>query len=908
MNTTIGLPLGENQLQLETGELALQADGAILVSYGDVRLLCTACMKDSPREGLDFFPLTCDFEEKAYSVGHIPGSVLRREGRPPDSATLTARLTDRPLRPLFPKGMRNDVQVISTLLASDKDIEADVLGIVGSSAALHISRIPFNGPIGAVRIGMDGDDFVVNPTRSFLAANPALDMVVASTAKGVVMIEAGASQVSEAVIEQAIEFGHEQNLKLIELQEELRDRCGVEKSEPIIVGVSDDLIDTVKSQAGSELAAAAQITEEPDRSEAIAMALANAQAALADSGHQAGDVKQAFDQALKAATRAAILDQQLRPDGRSPRQLRELSAKVGILPRVHGSGLFQRGLTQCLNIVTLGNARSVQRIGLDNLDWEESKRYMHHYYMPPFASGEAYPMRGPRRREIGHGILAERAIAPVLPSAAEFPYVIRTVSEVLSSNGSTSMAATSSSSLALMDAGVPLKAPVTGISIGLISDGEGRYEILSDIQGAEDHFGDMDFKVAGTANGVTAIQLDIKLDHIPLSIVGPALEQARECRQEILAVMNEALSTSRDDVNSWAPKIVIHKIDPSKIGEVIGPGGKVIRKLEEVTGASIDIAEDGTLTVAAPQKEKAAQTVAMIRDIIGDIEIGRTVKGSVERILPFGAFIEFAPGKQGMIHVSELADYRVEQVEDEVSVGDIVEAKVIEVDDLGRINLSRRAVIQGDAYEGYKPRRSSGPRRDRDGGGRGGDRGGFRGGGDRGGDRGGFRGGGDRGGDRGGFRGGGDRGGDRGGFRGGPRRDRDGDSGGFRGGGRRDRDGDSGGFRGGGRRDRDGDSGGFRGGPRRDRDGDSGGFRGGPRRDRDGDSGGFRGGPRRDRDGDSGGFRGGPRRDRDGDSGGFRGGGRRDRDGDRGKDRNDQSAPPERKPDRDRQPDWEFMD
>ncbi len=902
MNTNIGLPLGENQLQLETGDLALQADGAILVSYGDVRLLCTACMKDSPREGLDFFPLTCDFEEKSYSVGHIPGSVLRREGRPPDSATLTARLTDRPLRPLFPKGMRNDVQVISTLLASDKDIEADVLGIVGCSAALHISRIPFNGPIGAVRIGMDGDDFVINPTRSFLAANPALDMVVASTAKGVVMIEAGASQISEAVVEQAIEFGHEQNLKLIELQEELRDRCGVEKSEPIIVGVSDDLIDAVESQVGSELAAAVQITEGPDRSEAIATAMANAQAAQADSGHEAGDVKQAFDQALKAATRAAILDQQLRPDGRSPQQLRELSAKVGILPRVHGSGLFQRGMTQCLNVVTLGNARSVQRIGLDNLDWEESKRYMHHYYMPPYASGEAYPLRGQRRREIGHGILAERAIAPVLPSEAEFPYVIRTVSEILSSNGSTSMAATSSSSLALMDAGVPLKAPVTGISIGLISDGEGRYEILSDIQGAEDHFGDMDFKVAGSANGVTAIQLDIKLDHIPLSIVGPVLEQARECRQEILAVMNEALSTPRGDVNAWAPKIVIHKIDPSKIGEVIGPGGKVIRKLEELTGASIDIAEDGTLTVAAPQKEKAAQTVAMIRDIIGDIEIGRTVKGSVERILPFGAFIEFAPGKQGMIHVSELADYRVEQVEDEVSVGDIVEAKVIEVDDLGRINLSRRAVIQGDAYEGYKPRRSGGGRRDREGG----DRGGFRGGGRRdreGGDRGGFRGGGDRG----GFRGGGDRGG----FRGGGRRDRDGDSGGFRGGGRRDRDGDSGGFRGGGRRDRDGDSGGFRGGGRRDRDGDSGGdrggFRGGGRRDRDGDSGGDRGGFRGG--GDRGGFRGGGRRDRDGDSGGFRGGGRRDRDGgDRGKDRNDHSGSPERKPDRDRQPDWEFMD
>ena len=750
--------LGGEELRLENGQLALQADGAILLSYGDLRLLCTVCMKDSPREGLDFFPLSCDFEEKSYSVGHIPGSVLRREGRPPDSATLTARLTDRPLRPLFPKGMRNDVQVINTLLASDKDNEADVLGIVGASTALHISRIPFNGPIGAVRVGYDGENFVVNPTRSFLAENPALDMVVASTAKGVVMIEAGASQLPEDQVEAAIEFGHEQNQQLIEMQEEMRDRCGVEKAEPIIAGVYEGAEEAVAAAVGSDLAAAVRITTEPERGEAVAAAREAAVAALEDSDFEPEAVASGFESALKAATRAAILDDQLRPDGRAPGQLRELSADVGILPRVHGTGLFQRGLTQCLNSVTLGNARSVQRIGLDNLDWEESKRYMHHYYMPPFASGEAYPLRGPRRREIGHGYLAERAITPVLPDESEFPYVIRTVSEILSSNGSTSMAATSASALALMDAGVPLKAPVTGISIGLISDGEGRHEILTDIQGAEDHFGDMDFKVAGSAEGVTAIQLDIKLDHIPLSIIGPVLAQGREARMEILKVMQAAIDQPRDSVNTWAPKIEIHKIDPTKIGEVIGPGGKVIRKLEELTGASIDIAEDGTLTVAAPDREQAEKTIAMIRDIIGDIELGRVVSGPVERILPFGAFIEFAPGKQGMIHISELADYRVEEVEDEVSVGDVIEAKVIEIDDLGRINLSRKAVLMGDDYTGYRPRRSGGGGRDRRNGGR--DRGGFR--GDRGGDRGGFRrgGGGGRGG---GFRG--DRGGDRGGFR-----------------------------------------------------------------------------------------------------------------------------------------------
>ena len=712
--------LGGEVLHLENGHLALQADGAILVSYGDLRLLCTVCMKDSPREGLDFFPLSCDFEEKAYSVGHIPGSVLRREGRPPDSATLTARLTDRPLRPLFPYGMRNDVQVINTLLASDKDNEADVLGIVGASTALHISRIPFNGPVGAVRVGYDGEDFVVNPTRTFVAENPALDLIVASTAKGVVMIEAGAAQLPEDTIEAAIEFGHEHNLQLIALQEEMRQLCGVEKAEPIIAGVYEGAEAAVVAEVGSDLAEAVRITTEPERGEAVAAARAAAESALADSDFAPEAVAAGFGSALKAATRAAILDDQLRPDGRAPGQLRELSAEVGVLPRVHGTGLFQRGLTQCLNVVTLGNARSVQRIGLDNLDWEESKRYMHHYYMPPFASGEAYPLRGPRRREIGHGYLAERAITPVLPDESEFPYVIRTVSEILSSNGSTSMAATTASALALMDAGVPLKAPVTGISIGLISDGNGRHEILTDIQGAEDHFGDMDFKVAGSAEGVTAIQLDIKLDHIPLSIIGPVLARGREARMEIFEVMQAAIDQPRDSVNTWAPKIEIHKIDPAKIGEVIGPGGKVIRKLEELTGASIDIAEDGTLTVAAPDRDQAEKTIAMIRDIIGDIELGRVVSGPVERILPFGAFIEFAPGKQGMIHISELADYRVEEVEDEVSVGDVIEAKVIEIDDLGRINLSRKAVLMGDDYTGYRPRRSGGGRRD---GGR--DRGGF---------------------------------------------------------------------------------------------------------------------------------------------------------------------------------------
>ena len=862
MKHQVAINLGGNELRLETGQLALQADGAILVSYGDLRLLCTVCMKNSPREGLDFFPLSCDFEEKAYSVGHIPGSVLRREGRPPDSATLTARLTDRPLRPLFPDGMRNDVQVINTLLASDKDNEADVLGIVGASTALHISRIPFMGPVGAVRVGYDGENFVVNPTRSFIAENSALDMIVASTAKGVVMIEAGASQLPEDQVEAAIEFGHEHNLELIALQEEMRQLCGTDKAEPIIAGAYPGAAEAVSAAVGTELAAAVRITAEPERSEALAAARESAEAALEDSEFEAAAIASGFGSALKAATRQAILDDQLRPDGRAPGQLRELSADVGILPRVHGTGLFQRGLTQCLNIVTLGNARSVQRIGLDNLDWEESKRYMHHYYMPPFASGEAYPLRGPRRREIGHGYLAERAITPVLPDESDFPYVIRTVSEVLSSNGSTSMAATSASSLALMDAGVPLKAPVTGISVGLISDDEGRYEILTDIQGAEDHFGDMDFKVAGSAAGVTAIQLDIKLDHIPLSIVGEVLAQAREARMQILEVMQAAIDQPRDNVNAWAPKIEIHKIDPSKIGEVIGPGGKVIRKLEEATGASIDIGEDGTLTVAAPDRDQAAKTIAMIRDIIGDIELGRVVSGPVERILPFGAFIEFAPGKQGMIHISELADYRVGEVEDEVSVGEVIEAKVIEIDDLGRINLSRKAVLMGDAYEGYRPRRSGGgggPRRNggRD---RGGDRGGFRGGGD----RGGFRGGGDRGGDRGGFRGGGDRGGDRGGFRG----DRGGDRGGFRGD-RNDRGGDRGGYRGGG------------GGGRRDRDSDRGGFR--SDRGDDGPRGRGRG---RSRDFD----RGRPQRRRNFDDDGNRG---------RGRDRDQSSG---------REPDWEFMD
>jgi polyribonucleotide nucleotidyltransferase len=689
--------LAGHSLKLETGRWAQQADGAIVVTHGDTVVLCTATMRNKPREGIDFFPLSVDLEEKTYAAGKIPGSFLRRESRPPDSAILAARLTDRPLRPLFPKGLANDVQIINTLLSSDKENHEDVLGIVGASAALTISRIPFGGPIGAVRVGYDGDRFVVNPTRSFQNEHPLLDLIIVGTRDGVVMLEAGAAEMSESKIIEAIEFGFAEIQPLIEMQDELRSRCGVEKAAYEQRSIPAPVKEDLAARFGDEIRSAVLLTDSDERSRRLDDLKQRAAEGLAGV-HSDGDVSGAFGEVVEGVTREAILKQSHRPDGRGLDELRPLSGDVGVLPRPHGTAVFKRGDTQCLSVVTLGSGRDEQRIGLDNLGLEPPKRFYHHYNMPPFASGEAYPLRGPRRREIGHGMLAERAIAPVIPSQEEFPYTIRAVSEILSSNGSTSMAATTATSLALMDAGVPISRPVTGISIGMVMDGPSDYVLLADIQGAEDHFGDMDFKVAGTDEGVTAIQLDIKVQNLPMAVVREAVELGRSVRLRILEMMREVIPGPRAEVSLYAPKMLTHKIDASDIGQIIGPGGRVIRRIEEETGAQINIDEDGTITVAGENTEGAGRALQMIKDITGEPEIGRTVMGKVVRIMDFGAFVEIAPGRDGLVHISELAEEHVNRVEDIVSVGDDVMVKIIEVDDLGRVNLSRKAVLQGDDW------------------------------------------------------------------------------------------------------------------------------------------------------------------------------------------------------------------
>ena len=702
--------IGGQDLKLETGRWARQADGAIVITYGDTVVLSTATMSDRIREGIDFFPLSVDFEEKTYAAGKIPGSFLRREARPPDASILAARLADRPLRPLFPKGMRNEVQIINTVLSADMENEADVLAIVGASAALTISRIPFGGPVAAVRIGYDGDRFITNPTRSVQEEHPQLDLVVVGTREAIVMLEAGANEVHDSKIVEAIEYGFRELQGVIDLQLDLAGQCGVEKAAYVQETVSDEVKDAVSTRFGEEVRSAVFITESSERSTRLDGIKERAVESLGET-HSRSDVSAVFGEIVERETRQAILTQGHRPDGRDLGQLRQLSGDVGVLPRPHGAAVFARGETQCLSVVTLGSTRDQQRIGLDNLGLKPPKTYIHHYNMPPFASGEAYPMRGPRRREIGHGILAERALQPVIPDVEEFPYTIRVVSEILSSNGSTSMAATTASSLALMDAGVPISRPVTGISIGLVMDNPSKYALLTDIQGAEDHFGDMDFKVAGTEAGVTAIQMDVKIAGLPIGIVRETVERAQSARREILDLMRQVIPEPRAEVSQYAPKTLLHQIDPSDIGQIIGPGGRVIRRIEEETGAEINVEEDGKITVSGATTEDAGRALQMIKDITGEPEIGRNVMGKVVRLMDFGAFVEIAPGRDGLVHISELAEERVERVEDMVAVGDEIMVRIIEVDDLGRINLSRRAVLQGDEWTPMTPR-GGGNRRD----------------------------------------------------------------------------------------------------------------------------------------------------------------------------------------------------
>ena len=729
--------VGRHKLTIATGKLAEQAGGAVTLRVGESVLLATATMSKNVREGLDFFPLSVDFEEKMYAAGRIPGGFFRREGKPTTEAVLTSRLTDRPLRPLFPDGMRNEVQVIVTTLSSDSIHHLDIMSVNAASAALTISDVPWDGPVGAVRVGYIDGEFVADPTIPEMA-DSILDLRIAGTRDAIIMVEAAANEVPEQMMVEALAFGHAALQPIIALLDEMRAAVGKEKREPTISESDAALVEVTRGRIGGRIAdVIASITEREDRNEALDT-LRNE---VVDSFlSEAGDddspatdpkaVREIFADEIKKAVRHRILYEGVRPDGRDYTTIRPLYSEVGLSPRAHGSGLFQRGQTQVLSIVALGTPREAQK--LDGLSPEDTRRYMHHYNFPPFSTGETWPMRGPRRREIGHGALAENALLPMIPSEEEFPYTIRVVSEVLSSNGSTSQASVCASSLALMDCGVPLKRPVAGVAMGLVTDGN-KHAILSDIQGIEDHLGDMDFKVAGTSEGITALQMDIKISGLDMNIMSQALEQARVGRMQILDHMLETIDAPREQLSAYAPRMLTIKIDPEKIGAIIGKGGATIRGLEEEFEVSVDIQEDGTVFVAGVDGLKAEAAIERIHVLSHDPEPGEVFTGKVVRITDFGAFVELAPGQDGMVHISQLATEHLQRVEDAIRMGDEVMVMVTEVSPEGKIRLSRRAVLEGWSLEEARAqdsarKSSGGPRGDGDR--RGGDR---RGGGDRGG-------------------------------------------------------------------------------------------------------------------------------------------------------------------------------
>ncbi len=722
--TSTQIEIGGRTLTVETGQVAQQASGAVTIRSGDTMLLVTATMAASPREGIDFFPLTCDYEEKLYAAGKIPGGFIRREGRPSEQAILNSRLIDRPIRPLFSKDFRNDVQVIATVLSVDQESDPAILAINGASLALSISSIPFQGPIGAVRMGRIDGALTVNPPVDRMDESD-LDLVVAGTKEAIIMVEAGAKEVPEEAIVEALRLAHAEIVRLCEWQESFAKEVGKPKTE-----VPESPKDAEVDHAVDEYLA-----------ERLDNALFNPNKALRESALD--DLKKetinelsprfadrlpylskSFDAKVKERVRAKILDEGMRPDGRKTTEIRPISCAVGLLPRTHGSALFTRGQTQALSIVTLGSIGDKQK--LDGLGMEESKRFMHHYNFPPFSVGEARPLRSPGRREIGHGALAERALSAVVPSEEEFPYTIRLVTEILSSNGSTSMASVCGSSMAMMDAGVPTRAQVAGIAMGLIT-GNGKVAVLSDIQGIEDALGDMDFKVAGTRKGVTAMQMDMKIKGISIETMAGAIQQAKDGRFFIMDKMDATISAPRESMSRYAPRMLTIQIHPDKIREVIGPGGKMIRKIIEDSGvASIDIEDDGRVVIGSVNGDAAAKAEQMIRDLTGDVEVGKNYMGKVVRVMPFGAFVQILPNVDGLVHISQLAEERVGRVEDVANVGDEMEVKVTEVDRQGRVNLSRKAVIQeakgitnGDWIVTERDR--GGPRRN--GGGGGGDRG-----------------------------------------------------------------------------------------------------------------------------------------------------------------------------------------
>lgn len=694
-------------IKFEFGKVAKQANAACLVSCEDTVVLVTATASKTPREGIDFFPLVVDVEEKMYAAGKIPGSFFKREGKPSEKAILIARLIDRPLRPCFPEGFRNDVQIIASPLSVDQVNPFDVLALNGASAALTVSDIPFNGPVGAIRLGLINDEFVVNPTFQELEHSE-LDLVVAGNREGILMVEAGAKEVPEERVLEALEFAKEPILKLIEIQEEIASVIGKPKMEVTLDEIDPEIEKRVVELAKESILSAIRITEKTEREEALEKieeeVLSAIEPEVKKEGKEVVDfngnligyvyepeqekirqAKMAFKKLVKKLMREMILNEGVRADGRKPDEIRPISIEVGILPRTHGSGLFTRGQTQVLTVCTLGTTAEEQI--LDGLDVEESKRYMHHYNFPPFSTGEVSPLRGPRRREIGHGALAERALVPVIPDEKEFPYTIRLVSEVLESNGSTSMASVCGSTLALMDAGVPIKAPVAGIAMGLIQEGD-RYEVLTDILGMEDALGDMDFKVAGTQKGITALQLDNKIGGLKMEVLKDALERARKARLFILVKMLDVIPEPRKELSPYAPRVVTLKVEASKIRDIIGPGGKTIHSIIDETGVQIDIQQDGTVYIFAKDELSGEKAKEIIENITKDVKVGEQYVGRVTRLASFGAFVEILPGKEGLIHISKIAPRKINNIEEVFKIGDRVLVEVVEIDALGRINLA----------------------------------------------------------------------------------------------------------------------------------------------------------------------------------------------------------------------------
>ncbi len=680
-------------LTIETGKIAQQANAAVTVRYGETIVLVTVCFALEAREGIDFLPLTIDYEERLYAAGKIPGGFIRREGRPSEAATLACRQTDRPIRPLLPKGWHNEIQIVTTVLSADQENDPDILSVIGASAALSLSEIPFAGPIGAVNVGYINGELILNPRMTQLKESH-LDLVVVSTREKVIMVEAGAKEISEDIVLKAVKFAHEANQAIIQLQDQLQQAAGKPKLPVPGEKVNAEALAALTKIVDAKMGKVMALSDKNQREEAMDE-LAVELATSLEEKYSEKDIAAAIETRVRAEVRADVLDKGRRISGRGLTEIRPITCEVGLLPRTHGSGLFTRGQTQVMSITTLGSTRKEQM--LDGLGIEESKRFIHHYNFPGYSTGEVRRVGAVGRREIGHGALAERALLPTMPGDEEFPYTIRLVSEVLSSSGSTSMASVCAGSLSLMDAGVPVKKPVAGVAMGLITGSNNRFAILTDIEGVEDFNGDMDFKVAGTRDGITAIQMDTKLKGISLEVVEQTLNKAKDARMFILDKMAQAISASRPDVSRFAPRMTKIKIDPSKIGAVIGTGGKTIRAIIEQTKATVDVSDDGTVVIGSNDMESTQKAIAMIEGLTRDAQIGEVFTGKVSRIFEFGAMVEILPGKEGMVHISELADFRVGKVEDVVKIGDEVKVKVINVDEKGRINLSRRALFEKDA-------------------------------------------------------------------------------------------------------------------------------------------------------------------------------------------------------------------